>query len=1417
MPVRSGISSSRSRYTRIDAEQGIALQYISRQVSDEQNHGASSSTDTGPAGDHGVPTSAAPHAQRHGDSGISRLVEHMSMSSTRLLRQGTSGSPLRNSLTVIPTTPDFVDIDLSLGSETHSYRTGGSISFEANEPLHRSLRSPVARNIDVSYDDGSRVHLCRNGETPLEHVRPMPLLTSSRIQFPVETYHWPSISIHVFQPLRDAFQEMAARVMRPGFTQGSWPNQLTGPAAHELLMISAEATHEVLEVRSTPVLQPTAESSGQGERHPSLAELPSEQHRTHVRIVNAAYTTRNKLQGILLSGVALVVADHFTFVLIILQSCIVVTETALGLATQGRSLIRPVPWTTFTLVVIFALFTVEVGNKAVASGFMFNRDERGLSDRTYAYWVAIIACLKSLMRLSNQEPPSGGSLVSTTKSESSFMPHVLQDTSEDTSECAGVTEEQTATERAFLRRPGSFLDLLAITSFWLDVLFGSLDIHSTGKLGLLRALSCLRMARLLNLTKGTLAITRKIKRIALMVSLIALLIAFYCLLFAIAGVHSFGSGMSRRCVWDGTRADPTQDNTTITTQLCDRWWTMKETEMIAMPWLNRDGLSAVETYGGYICPLGSWCVEGDSLYEGISGFDSLWGSLVMVFILLTGRSFTDTMYSLTESNGLAAVIYFFAGFVILRLWLINLFVAIVITSSQTSEEASHSNTVVDQENKIRPSIASTASKRFKPILEFGKRLKDLPVVAIVFNMVFKSLRNDTMDRRTADLIWWSEVSTVLILDIEIALRFFCRSRPHRRSLRDWTDLIIAVVTTGLLVPILHHSGRLYDWLSVMQVMRAYRVVLAFSVVRTLTTPLIAHVPDLFNLILYIMMSSIFVAVLTTQLFFDRSIASDENPDVGPPLDLATIHGALLSIYRVAVSETWSNVLLDAIRYDSRWYSVFISVASFFAWFVVVSLMILNMFIASVQKAFQSDEEQKRLQQVRGFLQQRELGHATPAIHAYFKRQNNRPPGQDDFGSISSDTMLRDSVMRDFLDDVDDSDDEGSDCVDLAKDSAPSFGTNTLHLLGDLWRKRGAVLFDMEPNPFYSGLKFTKAVEDLAPSALAKEVVEISENQTIAQRQYLLSHPHYDTSLFLFPQGSRFRNLCQMAVRPGRGHARYQGVTPGPVSSFVFSVFGYMLIISMVIIACVVTPLYKVEYFAWHGYYRKNEFVFIEIGFASLFTLEAFVRVVADGFFWTPNAYLQSFWGVTDVIAILSMWINAILLLEVAWYGAQAIGAFKALKVLRLLEIKDKTIRNYTSAFISGKRSLIAIVILASGLLSAFAIWGLQLFSGRTYSCNDSTSSMTVLTNCVGEYVHAPYEWTLLLPRHIDVSHVSFNDFASSMLTIFRSTSESTWLDEHTGVVFAQPTVKALSGLDAFFLIYKLLSGILVVTLLVTSV
>jgi len=226
------------------------------------------------------------------------------------------------------------------------------------------------------------------------------------------------------------------------------------------------------------------------------------------------------------------------------------------------------------------------------------------------------------------------------------------------------------------------------------------------------------------------------------------------------------------------------------------------------------------------------------------------------------------------------------------------------------------------------------------------------------------------------------------------------------------------------------------------------------------------------------------------------------------------------------------------------------------------------------------------------------------------------------------------------------------------------------------------------------MKFSENIEGLDPTSLAKEAVWARDQMRKSQRDYLQKHRKYNVSLFIFGPNNRFRRMCQRLVSPGRGVERIEGEkTPSRVAGFIFSAFLYMAIVAMVLIACVTTPLYQREYFSTrdHGnYFVGNWFTFVDLGFAVLFTIEAIIRVVADGLFFSPHAYYRTSWGIIDAVVLITLWINV----STALYGygevSRAVGAFKALRALRLLNISDNAKNTFHSVIVRGGWKILSV-------------------------------------------------------------------------------------------------------------------------------
>lgn len=114
-----------------------------------------------------------------------------------------------------------------------------------------------------------------------------------------------------------------------------------------------------------------------------------------------------------------------------------------------------------------------------------------------------------------------------------------------------------------------------------------------------------------------------------------------------------------------------------------------------------------------------------------------------------------------------------------------------------------------------------------------------------------------------------------------------------------------------------------------------------------------------------------------------------------------------------------------------------------------------------------------------------------------------------------------------------------------------------------------------------------------------------------------------------------------------------------------------------------------------------------------------------------------------------------------------------------------------------------------------------MFNGLMISCNDGDGIET-LNGCFGEYNSTPYsnDWPLLAPRVASNSYFNFDDFGSSLFTLFQIVSQEGWTD----VSFAaqaitglgkQPQDLAAQGNALFFVAFNLLATIFVLTLFIS--
>jgi voltage-dependent calcium channel len=105
-------------------------------------------------------------------------------------------------------------------------------------------------------------------------------------------------------------------------------------------------------------------------------------------------------------------------------------------------------------------------------------------------------------------------------------------------------------------------------------------------------------------------------------------------------------------------------------------------------------------------------------------------------------------------------------------------------------------------------------------------------------------------------------------------------------------------------------------------------------------------------------------------------------------------------------------------------------------------------------------------------------------------------------------------------------------------------------------------------------------------------------------------------------------------------------------------------------------------------------------------------------------------------------------------------------------------------------------------------------------CNDGSSSIVNLDDCVGEYQSRIYKWDVLAPRRIANPYYNFDNFGNSLFILFQIVSQEGWTDVMWSAMSAngrgrQPKENMSQGNAIFFLIFNLLGAVFVLTLFVS--
>lgn len=346
------------------------------------------------------------------------------------------------------------------------------------------------------------------------------------------------------------------------------------------------------------------------------------------------------------------------------------------------------------------------------------------------------------------------------------------------------------------------------------------------------------------------------------------------------------------------------------------------------------------------------------------------------------------------------------------------------------------------------------------------------------------------------------------------------------------------------------------------------------------------------------------------------------------------------------------------------------------------------------------------------------------------------------------------------------------------------------------------------------------------TAQVDDVKDLTNERRAQKADFIRDHPTYDKPFWILSQKNPLRRVCQKLVTPSNGE-RIFGARPSRIAHPIFQMVLLFTVVGGIVVESIATPIYRREYYQQFGPVRGSWFDMAEAAFGFTLLVEFIIKIVADGFLFTPNAYIRSIWNILDLLILVGLLVNVTTGLIFIGGLSRLTRSLKALRALRLITLFEKMRSTFESLIISGASRIMDAALLAILYMIPYAVWGLNIFAGLMNQCNDGNA--TGIVDCTYEYTNNVVgdsgSGTLgyLVPRVWDnpqpSTTFSFDSFRSSLLVLFEIVSLEGWIDIMAVAVSItgegkQPQTNVALVNSIFFLIYNLLGGVVILTLFI---
>ncbi|KAI6015330.1 Ion transport protein-domain-containing protein [Pisolithus orientalis] len=1106
-------------------------------------------------------------------------------------------------------------------------------------------------------------------------------------------------------------------------------------------------------------------------------------------------------------------SDPISLVLILMTAVVLVIQASrtLLLSTDQST---PSPqvgyfhaWEDYALFVLYILFTIESLARICVSGFVFDPEIptsalvlagsrfRSTSERTF------------FSRALRSDIPTSGS-------EVMALPFRLN---------IQFARQKLARNVPYLRQSWGRIDFIAVVAFWVAFILASVGVErGTYHIGIFRALSVLRIARLLAITSGTTTIMHSLKVARPLLASVAYFVVFAVLLFSIIGVQSFKGSLRRNCYLLPTLGEAQTQLSTF----CGSH--INASTLQPSPYIKLDGSSG-DSVKGYTCPLGQICQEGQGAYSGVESFDTVWNSVLQVIVIASANTWSTVMYQTMGAEYFASCFFFVAGILVLNFWLFNLFVAVITNTfsairAETQKSAFGAaplGFLIEEQDEGWPATGrhsgQNALKLFYAYARWGW------IFLALASLVVQATTTANMSSLHQEVLYKSELFLAIAFDTEILIRIAAELPAWRVFFRhgnNWIDLVLAIGSSVIQIPAIQQS-EVYPWLTIFPVARFYRVILEFPRMKPLLLTVFGNLYGLANMTLFLILVN-FLAALVAIQFLQGDMSGNTTMNFGQ------LWNSFLAVYQVLSSENWTTVLYDATVVELPLGQAVIVATFISCWLLFANFIIMQMFIAVINENFSVAEEAKKEKQASNYWARHHRPQREATHSRWIRRLNPYQWFKADPVTIKVENLpstlvlpMRESVVQGYSPPRQERKASLMRVISKRARHVPSKSITMLQrLFMGTTRSNEFPLIELRQPK--TRLAEKDAVEDdteqyleilagMNQDDLAAEALDDAIQERRARKaDFIKDHPTYDKTFWLFSQRNGLRRLCQKIVEPAGGE-RIFGTAPDMVAHTIFQLLVFLTVIGGIITEIIAPPIYRRNYYLQYGLRRSAWFNIAEATFGFALFLEFLIKVVADGLLFTPNAYARSMWNVIDLVILAGLLANIGLTWWFVGISNRFVHALKALRALRLITLIDQMRSTFENLIISGVVRILDAAILAILYLIPFSVWGTNIFAGLMNECNDT--SVQGISDCTGEYVNTIYgnSYGYLVPR-------AWNNPSPSYYIV----SLEGWIDVMSVAMSItgagqQPQTNASQAYALFFLIYNLLGGAVILTLFVSII